>query len=136
MKLSKINEAAREYTKLASEIVRQLSLAGIGIIWLFKNSDGSDKLFDPILIVPLLLLAFALFCDLIQYIIGGIIWRSFTKNNQHLKTIQNPDPEIDIPDSKSTPTYLFYAMKIIAMFIAYIFIITHLIKVLFPCSYE
>ena len=134
MKLSEINKIGKESTKVASDIVRQLSLAGVGIIWLFKSSDDSDILFSPILVFPLLFLALALFCDLIQYIIAGNIWRNFVKDSQALKTPSNQDPDVDIPDAKSKPIYFFYYSKIVLMFCAYIIIITHLVKVLFPCD--
>ena len=59
MKLQDFNAASDYYTEKASEIIRYLILAGIGIIWLFKYSEGEKQGIDRFLIWPLVLLCLA-----------------------------------------------------------------------------
>lgn len=67
MELNKYKEASKEYTAQASSIVRQLGLAGIGIIWIFKGDEGK---LDVFLAWPLFFLSFSLLFDLLQYVFG------------------------------------------------------------------
>jgi hypothetical protein len=127
MKLSEYRKVANDYTIKASEITRQLSLAGIGIIWIFKNSDKETHLLDSYLILPLLFLAVALLLDLIQYVVGGQVWISFFRKEELKVTDTNLDPEIKAPVQKSKPIYVLYYCKIIFMLLSYAFIICYLI---------
>ncbi len=128
MKLSEFRKLANEYTAKASEITRQLSLAGIGIIWLFKNSDTNPHLLDPFLIMPLLFLTIALFTDLIQYVVGGHTWISFFREEEKKVLPTDLDPEIKAPPSKNKPIYFLYYSKIALMIFSYAFIIGYLIS--------
>lgn len=125
MKLSEYRKIANDYTGRASEITRQLSLGGIGIIWLFKSSE-SGPLLDRFLIFPLIFLSLALLMDLIQYVIGGWTWITFFR--EHEKSAEpGSDPNIQAPPSKSRPLYIFYYLKIIFMLLAYFFLVGYLI---------
>lgn len=127
MKLSEYRKKSQEYTAKASEINRQLSLAGVAIIWLFKNSEEDGALFTPFLIWPLFFLTLSLLFDLIQYILGGIIWIRFFKQEE-AKADNNTDPEIKAPNYMNKPIYFFYYSKILVMLFAYLFIISYVIS--------
>jgi amino acid transporter len=128
MKLSEFRKVSNDYTSKASEITRQLSLAGIAIIWLFKNPDRDENLLHPNLKCSLLLLSFALFFDLVQYIAGGITWIVFFRKQEKKYIDDTSDPEIKAPTTMSIPIYIFYALKIILMLISYILIFLYLMK--------
>lgn len=127
MKLSEYRKRADDLTGKASEITRQLSLAGIAIIWIFKNSDTSPHLLDPFLVFPLLILSLALLLDLFQYVVGGWTWITFFREEEKKITDGNLDPEIKAPVQKRKPIYFFYYSKIICMLLAYAFIICYLV---------
>lgn len=125
MKLSEYLKTANEYTAKASEITRQLSLAGIGIIWLFKSS-GPGPILDSFLILPLIFLSCALLLDLMHYVVGGWTWITYFQEQEKIIT-DELDPNIPAPKSKSRPLYILYYSKIIFMLFAYFFIVGFLI---------
>ncbi|SRR6266542_5611287 len=122
MKLSEYRKRSNEYTSKASEIIRQLCLAGIAIIWLFKNSDNNEAILDPFLIWPLITLSLALFVDLLQYIIGGQTWINFfRKKEKEFQGTNEDDPEIKAPENLRLPIYFCYYTKIVLIFFSYLF---------------
>jgi hypothetical protein len=58
----------------ASDIARQLSLAGIAIIWLFRVGSDKAPMIDRNLLRAALFIFLALFFDFLQYFVGTIIW--------------------------------------------------------------
>jgi len=135
MKLSEYNKRADEYTAKASEITRQLILGGLAIIWLFKLSINGSEVLDRSLIFPLIGLSLALLSDLLQYVVGGKIWKSFFRNEESkVKAIrksnpnQDSDPEVLTTKKLSRPIYFFYWSKITLMLISYALILIYLIN--------
>lgn len=131
MLLSEYRKRSHEYTAKASEITRQLCLAGVAIIWLFKSTDDKQVLaqatkpiLEPYLVWPLFFLSLAMVCDLAQYVVGGIIWISFFRKKE--KEFPNSDPDIKADDSLNKPIYALYYIKISLMILAYFFIVTYL----------
>jgi hypothetical protein len=127
MKLSEYRKIANEYTAKASDITRQLSLAGIGIIWIFKNTDGHHAILEPYLVIPLLFLALGLLFDLIHYFLGGWIWINFFRAEEKKARADAADPDIKAPTGKSSVLYFFYYVKIACMLAAYIFIVIYIL---------
>jgi hypothetical protein len=122
MKLKEFRERSDKYTEKSSEITRQLSLAGIAIIWLFKNADDKQILaniikpiLDPYLKFPLVFLVLALFFDLAQYILGGTIWIKFFRGKEKELKNETSDPDIKAPTNLRKPIYFSYWAKIICM---------------------
>jgi hypothetical protein len=75
-----LDEWRQEYfgaTTKASDICRNLALAGIAIIWIFKNTETSVPIIPKELVTALFLLVTCLTLDLSQYFIKGIIWYNF-----------------------------------------------------------
>lgn len=135
MKLSEYKKKSETYTSKSSDIVRQLIIGGIAIIWLFKYSDNGKESIDKFLVFPLLTLSLGLISDLLQYVIGGKIWNTFFLQEEK-KAVQNNkqnpqlpiDPEIKAPRRLNRPIYFFYWAKISFMILSYIFIIIYLLK--------
>ena len=75
-----VEDAVSYYTKQAGDISRQLGLAGIGVIWVFRVTSGQPPLpgeigaIPHIFRCPLLLIVISLGLDALQYIIGSIVW--------------------------------------------------------------
>ena len=138
MKLSEYNKRAREYTGKASDITRHLIFAGIAIIWIFKKDVDGKTTIDAFLIYPLLLLSFAIICDLLQYVVGGLVWQKFFKINEkiakkeHKEDTTKPiDPDISTKRELNSGIYFFYYAKIVLLILAYILIISYLTHKLF-----
>lgn len=67
------------YTQKAGDIARQLSIAGVAIIWLFHitvpDSSGNINLGIPIQFkLPILLFVVSLGLDAAQYLAGSFLW--------------------------------------------------------------
>jgi hypothetical protein len=137
MKLSEYNKKGDDYTGKASEIVRQMLLGGIALIWLFKETDGTISKIDRSLLYPTFTICLALIFDLLQYVVGGHIWKQFFRAKEgevikSLKGINQPtederDPDVKAPKSLGNTIYFFYWGKIGLMILSYIMIIKYIV---------
>lgn len=77
MKIQDYREAYYAFSKQVSDIIRQLALAGLGVVWILKPTPvpGINAQFPMDLLWPSLALLIALALDLLQYITASIIWR-------------------------------------------------------------
>uniref|UniRef100_UPI0005094A63 hypothetical protein n=1 Tax=Candidatus Paracaedibacter symbiosus TaxID=244582 RepID=UPI0005094A63 len=60
-----------------SDIVRQLGLGAIAIVWIFRTGGPSSTVVPEALIFPLKLVVAGLALDLLQYAIGAALWGFF-----------------------------------------------------------
>jgi hypothetical protein len=104
------------FTEKASEINRNLALGGIAVVWIFKNGSESNHLFPTELTTPLLLLVLSLSADLIQYILGGIIWFSFFKYHE---ACSPKDKNLKAPNVLPLMIHIPYFTKLILTIWAY-----------------
>lgn len=79
MKLKDARDNYYFYTGKASELVRQLGLAGIAVIWLFKKEVAGVPKIPEELLLPLVLIVLGLALDLLQYVSASIIWGVFQR---------------------------------------------------------
>jgi len=122
MKLSEFIKVSHSSSTKASDITRQMILAGIGIIWFFKDKDTNTL--QKFIILPLLTLGLALLLDLLQYFLRGIMFKSFYDKN--ISRHRGADPELAVPDKLSKPLYAIYYGKICLMLVSYILIVIFL----------
>jgi hypothetical protein len=115
--LKDVRDAYEAFSGKASDIVRQLALAGIGIAWLFRStSAGADRV-DPKLINASFFIVIALGLDLLQYLVATTIWLCYFRyKERHGAKL---DTEFDAPPSFSWPSYTFFYLKSVALLIAY-----------------
>jgi hypothetical protein len=106
-----------------SDLVRNLALAGIGIIWIFKNTDLTHNIIPKELVIPLKYVVIGLLLDLSQY-----IWRAVNvyivyqiKANKYDKgKLTDADiADVKIPNYIPFFTWLLFISKIIFVAIAY-----------------
>ena len=116
----KIEEARRAYDHFSgktSEIVRQLALGGIAIIWIFTlRSANGTRITPPVdMIWAGLALLIALAFDLLHYVIGAAIWGTYSQR------MEDQGLEELAPSRKiNWAPLFFYWGKILAMVVAYI----------------
>lgn len=69
-----LRDISAKWTKEISTIVRQLALAGLAVIWLFKSDlhNGFALQFD--LLLPTILLIIALIFDFSHWALGAMVW--------------------------------------------------------------
>jgi hypothetical protein len=118
-KLSDYWENFETYTGKASDVARQLSFAGIAVVWLLRVENGSRSTVPDALFPALALFVLSLSFDLLQYVAGSIIWGSFCR--YHEKRLAKPEdnPKLTGPRWINIPTNFFFIGKIILTGVAY-----------------
>ena len=123
----KLSEYKRDYQQLsgkASDVARQLSFAGIAIVWVFKMGTGPNLKIPDQLIFSMILFCLALASDLLQYIIGAAIWGGF--HRYHEKKVTQPnDPDLIAPKYLNWPANVLFYSKFVFVFISYISILKY-----------
>ena len=125
MKLSEFKTDFYEFSGVASSCSRQIAMAGIALLWLFKYGDTPDTYTLPIeLFLPALFLIASLGSDLIQYVLGAVIWGGFHRYHEKRRSSEDDDPSIEAPPYYSYPIYFFFGLKIIFVLSAYFLILS------------
>ncbi|MFS8372669.1 hypothetical protein JH314_21395 [Xanthomonas campestris] len=91
MKLSDYRSAYYAFTTKASEIARQLSFAGIALIWVFKPKDAVPTAIPKELLLPAIFFATALAFNLLHAAYGSFAWGMFTRHHEK-KLVRDDDP--------------------------------------------
>jgi hypothetical protein len=117
------------YSGKASDLNRQLGFAGIAIIWLFKKDTGGTLSLPPEVILPGIFIVASLALDMLQYVVGSIIWRIFYRCKEKAGVGEKADLSHS-PWLEGAITSLF-AFKIVCLLIAYYLIFKFLIQVFF-----
>jgi hypothetical protein len=125
VKLKDARDAYYTYSGKLSDIVRQLSFAGIAVIWIFRaSSENGGIVFQAVLIWPLLFLVVALALDLLHYLYGSIAWSLFAHCAD--KKGKRDEDEVEPHESINWPSNVFFYSKAAFCVIAYILLIMFL----------
>jgi hypothetical protein len=127
MKLLDARTAYEDLSAKASDIVRQLSLAAIGLIWLFKSGTPAAPGLDLLLLRAALFVFIALFLDFLHYVTGTTVWFLFFRREERSgKTL---DDEVLAPEKLPLVTWTLFYLKAASMTTAYmVFIFPFLIQ--------
>lgn len=128
MKIAEYIKTYYEFTGLASTVTRQLVLAGIAVIWIFKSSQN-DIIFLSSQLIPAIA-SFVIFCffDFLQYVVGSAIWYFYYRYLEiKFKLKDNNEREFSHPQIFSTIINIFFILKLFAAFIGYCFLIYYLL---------
>jgi hypothetical protein len=127
MKLSEAREGYEALSGKASDIIRQLSLAALALVWIFKQgADANVASIDIALIRGATLAVLAVSVDLLQYLLATGIWyRFFAVQQERLAQTLPPDklPEDELvtpPAWVNTPTWICFWLKAALMTAAYV----------------
>ncbi len=118
VRLDDVKNAYETLSGIASQIVRQLSLAGIGLIWLFNIGTGAKPTLPHPLLQAALFIFLALFFDLLQYLLGTFTWFLYFRKKERAGT--PPDREFLAPAWINWPTWFLFSVKAACMLIAYL----------------
>jgi hypothetical protein len=121
MKLKEVQEDYYFFTGKVSDLTRQLALAGIAVIWIFRNPDLQTNLIPDKLINPLVLLGLALGFDLLQYVYQSIAWSLFYGYHRRIKH-KNDEDEIEENSKLNIVSWTFFGLKVGCTIIAYFLI--------------
>lgn len=128
MKLSEYKTDYYQYTSLASNGSRQLALAGIALVWVFKTQGTSGYTLPNELLIPSVALIVSLGSDLLQYVVGSITWGFFHRYHEARRSSISEDPELEAPAYYTWPINAFFYSKIISVLTAYFFLLKYAIN--------
>lgn len=124
MKLKDARELYYFYSGKTSDLVRQLGLAGIAVIWIFKyDVEGVPKIPEALL-PPLILIVLGLALDLLQYAVATSIWGIFQRRKE-LSGVSD-DTDFLAPKQFNWPTISFFVLKAASIIAAYVYLLRYL----------
>ena len=127
MKISEMRDAYYEASDKASDIVRQLGLAGIAIIWIFRVGDENGGVkFTNYLLWPLGLFVVSLFCDLLQYLYKSLLWSGL--NKYHWKIKGDNEADVEVSPKWNWPTITLFWLKIVFALIGYVLLFKYILS--------
>jgi hypothetical protein len=127
MQLSDARSAYEALSGKASDIVRQLSLAGIGLIWIFRMGSDKEPVIDQGLLRAALFIFLALLLDFLQYLTGTIIWFLYFRFKETHGTLVSD--EFLAPPQLNWPMWTLFYLKSGTMLVAYaVYIIPFLVR--------
>jgi hypothetical protein len=119
MKNSDLWDSYVEYTKILSENARSLGFAAGAVCWFFKAENNT---FPPTILWALLMVVGFFICDMLQYAVGAVLLRVWTRNEEVKKhkdtgTIEG---EYDKPVWLDRPGYILWWTKIVLLFASFV----------------
>ena len=124
MKLEDFRKDYYAYSTKASELSRQLSFAGIALIWIFKIEKAESLALPSALLTPALLFSLSLALDLAHAAIGTAIWGAFSRLHER-RGVRN-DADIEAPPYLNWPALLFFWTKLACVAAGYVLVLIHI----------
>jgi hypothetical protein len=120
-----VKKAYEDFSSKASDIIRQLSLAGIALVWIFKTGTDTTAVLQPQLRQAAFFIFIALVMDLFQYLAGAGIWFVYFRIKEKQRTA--PTTKFEAPVWINWPVNSLFVLKALFMIIAYVgFIVPYL----------
>lgn len=122
MKLKDARDNYYFFSGKTSDIVRQLALAGIAIVWFFKFDAGhGDYKIPAPLKLPVELIVIGLILDLLQYAIATGIWGIYQRQKELTKI--GEDTSFEAPKQLNHPTIVLFIAKVSCVAIAFVLLL-------------
>lgn len=122
MDIDKVRAAADTYSGKLSDIARQLSFAGIAVIWIFKNgSDTGGMVYPGLLYIPITCFLLSLSLDLIHYLYSTVAWTLLGNSMDKEK-----QKERDISNAINRPSEILFYLKVSAVLMGYAILLWNL----------
>ncbi len=116
------------YTGKVSEISRQLALAAIALVWIFKTDQPRGGMLIPqALYWPAACAIAALACDLFQYTYASIAWGQFNRRKEKEVGL-NDKAEFYAPRWINWPSNIFFYLKLVLVMICYALLLAYLFE--------
>ena len=123
MKLAYVRATYEFHTGKVSELTRQLSFAGLAIVWLFKTGQDGDFKLPTGLLAPLLMLILTLALDWLHYAVSAMIWDKFQRTKEEAGTLE--DEDFLVPAKINWPANFFFFSKLFCVVVAYTLLLTY-----------
>lgn len=123
MKLEDVRKEIYYFSEKASGASQKLALAGIGVIWLFKSTDGDIQSFHPLLYWSLLFFIITLFIEFVHYLVFAPVWaKYYVKKYAEIKKNKKDnieETEVVQPTLENKFGWWLYAIKAITLLAGY-----------------
>lgn len=126
MKLKDARDNYYFYSGKTSDLVRQLGLAGIAVIWIFKYEVAGVPKIPEALSLPLILIVLGLAFDLLQYAVATSIWGIFQRHKEVSGIVE--DAEFLAPKQFNWPGIVLFVFKAVSIIAAYGYLLRHLAR--------
>jgi len=120
IKLKECQDAYYLFSGKASDIARQLSFAGIAIVWMFKPGNELNILIPHNLLIPLFFFTLSLFADLVHYVYSTVLWGCFHRKEE--KKGEKPESEVSVPPWFNWPSITLFSLKLLSVVAGYLFV--------------
>ena len=124
MNLKDAREHYYFHTGKVSDIVRQLALGAIAIVWLFRSGDTAALAIPSELLAPLKLVVAGLALDLLQYAFGAGLWGFFQWRKERSGALETE--EFKAPDWINWPALACFWFKVLTIACAYWILLKYL----------
>ena len=125
MKISELRDGYYDAAQKVSERVRQLSLAGIGVIWILRVGEHAGRVaFSKVLLWPLGIFVAGLGLDFVQYIYKSIVWGSL--NTYYWRKYGDNDKNVVISGKWNWATLFFFWSKAALTAIGFAILLTYI----------
>lgn len=128
MKLSDYRNDYYFFSGKVSEIARQLGLAGLAVIWIFKIEKSGPLAVPSELYLPAKLFVVSLALDLLQYAVSTAIWGAFHRYHEW-KEIKD-DAELEAPSYFNWPSNCLFWGKLVLVLAGYLALYEYISKLL------
>lgn len=128
MKIKDARDISDFYSGKVSDIARQLALAGLAIVWIFKFDQQGIPKVPHLLLIPAALITLGLLCDFLQYVYGAVAWERYRDAKEH---DVGPDEDIFPKKSMTRPMDALFQAKVLLIFTAYAFLVVYLARQIF-----
>jgi hypothetical protein len=124
VKLKDARELYYFYSGKTSDLVRQLGLAGIAVVWIFKRDVAGVPKVPDALFLPLALIVLGLALDLLQYAVATSIWGIFQRSKENSGVTE--DADFKAPKEFNWPAITFFVLKVASIAVAYFYLLRYL----------
>lgn len=122
MKIADARAFYFDYAEKFNDRLRTLAMTGIGIIWVFKESNPTGSWIPGALLSPGVLLVAALALDVLQQAYGMLAWRFVAGKGEG----DAPDRQIQPARWLDWPTMTMFYARMLLVFAAYIWLLAYL----------
>lgn len=127
MKLDYIRDAYESLSGKASDIMRQLGLGGIALVWLFRVDTPKRPTLDKGLLLAAICICIAIIFDFLQYVVGATIWFLYFRRKE--KEGVKDEAKFKAPPHLNWPTWTLFFLEAAFLLVAYgAFIIPFLVR--------
>lgn len=119
----KYNRDYQELSGIASDVARQLSFAGIALVWVFRSGSEESVSVPDALVLPALLFALSLAFDLLQYIVSAATWGIISRHMERNRIEEKKQPPWVNWFSISS-----WCLKMVLVVSGYWFVVNYLVR--------